>query len=182
MRACRETPPSDPTRHPVLALRVAVGASSLGAVLVAQGARGLSAVLLGDDAGALWRDLRGRLPDAAHVAGDAATDELLARVIALVESPRRAPDLPLDPAGTAFQRAVWAALQGIPAGSTASYADVARRIGSPGAARAVARACGANPLAVVVPCHRVVRSDGALSGYRWGVQRKRSLLEREARG
>jgi AraC family transcriptional regulator of adaptative response/methylated-DNA-[protein]-cysteine methyltransferase len=100
-------------------------------------------------------------------------------VIGLVEAPQHGLDLPLDVRGTAFQRRVWRALSKVPVGSTASYADIAKTIGAPGAVRAVAQACGANPLAVAIPCHRIVRSDGALSGYRWGVERKRALLDRE---
>ncbi len=101
-------------------------------------------------------------------------------MVGLVEAPASGPDLPLDIRGTAFQRRVWQALREVPAGSTASYAAIAARVGAPGAVRAVAGACAANPLAVAIPCHRVVRQDGALSGYRWGVERKRALLDREA--
>ena len=114
------------------------------------------------------------------VGGDEAFEGLVARVIALVEEPALGHDLPLDVRGTAFQQRVWQALSGIPAGSTKSYTAVAVSMGAPGAARAVARACAANPLAVAIPCHRVVRRDGGLAGYRWGVERKAALLEREA--
>ena len=160
-------------------IRFAVGASSLGAILVAATERGVCAILLDDDPGALVRDLKDRFPRAELVGGDAGFEALVARVVGLVEAPRTGLDLPLDVGGTAFQQRVWAALAAIPPGTTASYADVARAIGAPGAVRAVARACGANALAVAIPCHRVVRADGALSGYRWGVDRKRDLLARE---
>lgn len=158
----------------------AIGRSSLGLVLVARRDRGVSAVLIGEDPDELRRQLRDRHPDATLAPGDAELSALAARVIACIERPAHAMDLPLDMCGTEFQRTVWRALREIPMGSTASYADVANRIGRPTSARAVARACAANPLAVVVPCHRVVRSDGTLSGYRWGVERKRALLAREA--
>ncbi len=161
-------------------MQVAVGRCSLGLALVAWTDRGLCAVLLGDDREALLRDLEARLPDAALVPVEPSTGDPLARVIALIESPRDAQPLAIDARGTAFQRGVWSALREIPAGSTASYTDIAHRLGRPKAVRAVAGACAANPLAVVVPCHRVRRSDGSLAGYRWGVERKRALLEREA--
>jgi AraC family transcriptional regulator, regulatory protein of adaptative response / methylated-DNA-[protein]-cysteine methyltransferase len=115
------------------------------------------------------------------VGGDPNFESLVARVVGFVEAPRLGLDLPLDVRGTAFQQRVWQALRQIPAGATASYTDIARRIGSPTSVRAVAQACAANPLAVAIPCHRVVRNDGGLSGYRWGVERKRALLQREAR-
>ena len=158
----------------------AVGQSSFGAVLVARSDRGVCAILMGDDAEALARDLAQRFPKARLVAGDSAFEALVARVVGFVEAPRIGLELPLDVRGTAFQRRVWQALQAIPAGATASYADVAAAIGAPSAVRAVAGACAANPLAVAVPCHRVVRTDGGLSGYRWGAARKRALLAREA--
>ena len=125
------------------------------------------------------RDLQDRFPRATLIGGDAEFEALVAKVVGFVEAPRIGLDLPLDVRGTAFQQRVWQALRAIPAGSTASYAEIARRIGAPKAVRAVAPACAANPLAVAIPCHRVVRTDGALSGYRWGVERKRALLERE---
>jgi len=162
-------------------IRWAVGASSLGAVLVAATQRGICAIALGDDPAALRRDLKMRFPRAAVIEGDASFQDLIARVIALVESPARTVDLPLDVRGTAFQQRVWDALRQIPAGTTASYTEIARRIGSPRAVRGVASACASNPLAVAIPCHRVIRSDGALAGYRWGLERKRTLLAREAR-
>ena len=125
------------------------------------------------------RELQDRFPRAELVGGDAGFEHLVAQVVALVEQPGVGHDLPLDVRGTAFQQRVWQALRRIPPGQTVSYADIAARIGSPKAVRAVAQACAANTLAVAIPCHRVVRSDGALSGYRWGVARKRALLERE---
>jgi AraC family transcriptional regulator of adaptative response/methylated-DNA-[protein]-cysteine methyltransferase len=161
-------------------IHVAVGECSLGSVLVAATDTGVCAIALGNDPDALLRDLQDRFPNASLVGGDAAFESLVARVVGMVESPAAAIDLPLDVRGTAFQQRVWDALRKIPAGSTASYADIARQIGRPTAVRAVAHACGANPVAVAIPCHRVVRTDGALSGYRWGVERKRALLEREA--
>jgi AraC family transcriptional regulator of adaptative response/methylated-DNA-[protein]-cysteine methyltransferase len=161
-------------------IRFAVGECSLGSILVASSGRGVCAILMGDDPDALVRDLQDRFPRATLIGGDAAFEELVARVVGFVESPRIGLDLPLDVRGTAFQQRVWHALREIPAGSTASYREVAERIGSPRAVRAVAHACAANPLAVAIPCHRVVRSDGEVSGYRWGVERKRALLQREA--
>ena len=163
-------------------IRFAVGECSLGSVLVAQSAKGVCAILLGDDPDALVRDLQDRFPRAVLAGGDAAFENTIATVIGFVERPGRGLDLPLDVRGTAFQQRVWQALREIPAGSTASYTEIAARIGAPDGARAVARACGANALAVAIPCHRVVRTDGSLSGYRWGVERKRSLLAREGAG
>jgi AraC family transcriptional regulator of adaptative response/methylated-DNA-[protein]-cysteine methyltransferase len=161
-------------------LRFAVGECSLGAILVASSDKGVAAILLGDDPDALVRDLQDRFPRARLVGGDGDYEALVARVVGLVEAPGLGLDLPLDVRGTAFQQRVWQALRDIPAGETASYADIARAIGSPAAVRAVAGACAANALAIAIPCHRVVRADGALSGYRWGVERKRALIEREA--
>ncbi|MGH8507853.1 MAG: bifunctional DNA-binding transcriptional regulator/O6-methylguanine-DNA methyltransferase Ada [Gammaproteobacteria bacterium] len=161
-------------------IRFAIGACSLGSILVAQSKRGVCAILLGEDPSALVRDLQDRFPRAELIGGDAEFEQLVARVVGFVEAPALGLDLPLDVRGTAFQQRVWQALREIPVGSTASYTDIARRIGSPKAVRAVAQACAANALAVAIPCHRVVRNDGALSGYRWGVERKRVLLEREA--
>ena len=140
----------------------------------------MCAILLGDDPEALVRELQDRFPKARLVGGDAGFEALVAQVVGLVEAPGRDLDLPLDVRGTAFQQRVWQALREIPAGSTASYAEIAAGIGAPRAVRAVAQACAANPVAVAIPCHRVVRADGALSGYRWGVERKRELLRREA--
>lgn len=163
-------------------IRFAVAESSLGPILVAATGQGVCAIQFGDEPERLVRDLQDRFPKATLVGGDEAFEALVARVVGHVESPRRGLDLPLDLRGTAFQQRVWQALRAIPPGETASYADIARRIGAPGAVRAVAGACAANAVAVVVPCHRVVRTDGALSGYRWGVERKRVLLAREASG
>ena len=162
-------------------IRFAIGKCSLGSILVAQSERGVCAILLGDDPDALARDLQDRFPNATLVGGDRSYEQLVAQVVGFVEAPALGLDLPLDVRGTAFQQRVWRALRDIPAGSTASYSEIARRIGSPHAVRAVAGACAANMLAVAIPCHRVVRNDGELSGYRWGVPRKRALLEREAR-
>ncbi len=158
----------------------AIAQTSLGALLVARSARGVCAISLGDDPDALLRELQDRFPRAELVGGDAGFERLLAQVVGLIAQPGIGHDLPLDVRGTAFQQRVWQALRRIPPGQTASYADIAARIGSPKAVRAVAQACASNTLAVAIPCHRVVRSDGALSGYRWGVARKRALLEREA--
>jgi AraC family transcriptional regulator of adaptative response/methylated-DNA-[protein]-cysteine methyltransferase len=154
--------------------------SSLGTVLVAGSERGIRAILLGDDPTALVDDLQDRFPEMVLTRADDALEPLVTRVVQLVESPGAEVYLPLDMRGTPFQRRVWQELRDIPPGSTTTYGDIANRIGSPKSARAVAQACAANPLAVVVPCHRVVREDGQLSGYRWGVSRKRELLKREA--
>lgn len=157
----------------------AIAQTSLGALLVARSARGVCAISLGDDPDALLRELQDRFPRAELVGGDAGFERLVAQVVGLIAQPGIGHDLPLDVRGTAFQQRVWQALRRIPPGQTASYADIAARIGSPKAVRAVAQACASNTLAIAIPCHRVVRSDGALSGYRWGVARKRALLERE---
>lgn len=164
------------------AIRFAVGECSLGSILVAASERGVCAILLGDDPGSLLRDLQDRFPRAELIGGDAGFEQRVAQVVGLVEAPRLGLGLPLDVRGTAFQHRVWQALLEIPPGTTASYREIARRIGAPRAVRAVAGACAANALAVAIPCHRVVRTDGGLSGYRWGVERKRELLEREAEG
>jgi AraC family transcriptional regulator of adaptative response/methylated-DNA-[protein]-cysteine methyltransferase len=161
-------------------IRFAVGQSSLGAILVAATERGICAIFLGDDPDELLRQLQDRFPRADLVGGEAAFERLVARVVGFVEAPAVGLDLPLDVRGTAFQQRVWRALSAIPAGSTTSYAEVARRIGAPRSVRAVARAIADNPIAVAIPCHRVVASDGALTGYRWGIARKRALLDREA--
>ena len=162
-------------------IRFAIGECSLGSILVARSARGICAISLGDDPETLARELQDRFPKARLIGDDAAFAALVAQVVGWVEAPRVGVDLPLDVRGTAFQRRVWEALREIPPGSTASYAEIAERIGAPKSVRAVAQACGANPLAVAIPCHRVVRQDGSPSGYRWGVQRKQALLEREAK-
>src|SRR5580704_12833605 len=161
-------------------IHFAVGECSLGSILVAQSTRGICAILLGDDPDSLVRELQDQFPKANLIGGDTGFERLVAKVVGFVEAPALGLDLPLDVRGTAFQQRVWQALRNIPAGSTASYTDVAKLIGSPNLVRAVAQACGANTLAVAIPCHRVVRNDGALSGYRWGVERKRVLLEKEA--
>jgi AraC family transcriptional regulator of adaptative response/methylated-DNA-[protein]-cysteine methyltransferase len=160
-------------------IRFAVAESSLGAVLVAQSDRGICAILLGDDPDALTRELQDRFPKANFIGGDAEFEELVAKVLGFVEAPALGLDLPLDLRGTAFQQRVWQALRDIPAGTTATYAEIAKRIGAPKSVRAVGAACGANSVAIAVPCHRVVRTDGGLSGYRWGVEKKRALLNRE---
>jgi AraC family transcriptional regulator of adaptative response/methylated-DNA-[protein]-cysteine methyltransferase len=160
-------------------IRFAVGECSLGSILVAQSAKGVCAILLGDDPDALVRDLQDRFPRATLVGGDAAFEQTVARIVGFVEHPAVGLDLPLDVRGTAFQQRVWQALRQIPAGRTATYAEIAARIGQPRAVRSVAQACAANHLAVAIPCHRVVRTDGSESGYRWGVDRKRRLLHNE---
>jgi AraC family transcriptional regulator of adaptative response/methylated-DNA-[protein]-cysteine methyltransferase len=161
------------------AIRFAVGECALGSILVAQSERGVCAILLGDEPGALLHELEDRFPKAQLIGGDAEFETLVAKVVGFVEAPAVGLDLPLDVRGTAFQQRVWRALQAIPAGKTASYAELAAAIGAPRAVRAVAGACAANPIAVAIPCHRVIRKGGGLSGYRWGVERKRALLERE---
>ncbi|WP_017734222.1 bifunctional DNA-binding transcriptional regulator/O6-methylguanine-DNA methyltransferase Ada [Pseudomonas sp. CBZ-4] len=158
----------------------AVGQCSLGAILVAQSRRGVCAILLGDDPDTLVRDLQDQFPKAHLVGADRRFEQTVAQVVGFIEAPALGLDLPLDLRGTAFQQRVWQALRDIPLGSTASYAQIAERIGAPKSFRAVAQACGANSLAVAIPCHRVVRSNGELSGYRWGVERKRRLLARES--
>lgn len=162
-------------------IRFAVGQCSLGAILVAESDRGICAILLGDDPDLLVRDLERRFPKAELAGGDPDFEERVARVVGFVEAPSLGIGLPLDIRGTAFQERVWQALRAVPPGSTISYSELAARIGAPAAVRAVAHACGANPLAVAIPCHRVVRRNGDLAGYRWGVERKRQLLQRESR-
>ena len=173
-----------PTKYraggPNIEIRFAIGECSLGSILVAQSDRGVCAILLGDDPDRLAHDLQDRFPRAKLIGGDAEFEQLVATVVGFVEAPGLGLSLPLDVRGTSFQQRVWKALRDIPAGQTASYAEIAGRIGAPKSVRAVAQACGANALAVAIPCHRVVRSGGSLSGYRWGVERKRTLLEREA--
>jgi AraC family transcriptional regulator, regulatory protein of adaptative response / methylated-DNA-[protein]-cysteine methyltransferase len=164
-----------------VSLRFAVGECSLGSVLVATTEKGVCAILLGDNPDALLRDLQDKFPNAHLIGGDPKFEQLVAKVIGFLEAPALGLDLPLDVRGTVFQQRVWQALREIPPGSTESYQTVAERIGMPTAARAVAQACASNKIAVAIPCHRVVRNDGALSGYRWGLERKRALLDREAR-
>ncbi len=161
-------------------IRFAVGECSLGTVLVAATDKGVCAIDFGSDADSLLKQLQDRFPHAELVGGDAEFETLIATVIGYLEMPRGDLDLPLDIRGTAFQHKVWAALRAIPAGQTASYSDIARAIGKPSAVRAVAQACSANRIAVAIPCHRVIRTDGNLAGYRWGVDRKRELISREA--
>lgn len=160
-------------------IRFAVGQCSLGAILVASSEKGVVSILIDDEPEKMVRALQDRFPNATLIGADADYERLVAQVVGMVESPGALVDLPLDVRGTVFQRRVWQALRKIPAGKTASYIDIARRIGAPKAVRAVAGACASNNIAVAIPCHRVVRHDGALSGYRWGVERKRTLLERE---
>jgi len=163
-------------------LRFAVGQTSLGPILVAATDKGIAAIEFGDDPDKLVKGLQDRFPQALLFGGDSAFEQWVARVVGLVETPSLPFDLPLHVRGTAFQHRVWQALRDIPLGSTASYGEIAVRLGAPRSARAVARACAANHVAVAIPCHRVVRTDGDLSGYRWGVGRKQALLDREAAG
>ena len=160
-------------------IRFAVGECSLGAILVAATNKGVCAIEFGDDPEALVRALQDRFPKAQLLGGDEAFERLVAKVVGFVEAPAQGLDLPLDIRGTAFQQRVWKAIRNVPAGATASYRDLAKRLGAPKAVRAVAQACAANGIAVAIPCHRVVRTDGSTSGYRWGVARKRALLARE---
>lgn len=164
---------------PGVTIRFAVGECSLGSILVAASERGVCAILLGDDPNALTRDLEDRFPEANLIGGDEEFELMVARMVGLVEQPRTSLNLPLDIRGTAFQQKVWQALQKIPPGRTATYSEIAAQMGMPKAVRAVAGACAANALAIAIPCHRVVRTDGGLAGYRWGVERKRALLARE---
>lgn len=161
-------------------IRFAVGQCSLGAILVAQSQRGICAILLGDNPDQLVRDLQDQFRKSYLIGGDLNFEQLIAQVVGFIEAPALGLNLPLDVQGTAFQERVWQALRDIPAGTTVSYAEIAARIGSPKAVRAVAQACAANRIAVAIPCHRVVRSNGDVSGYRWGVERKCELLQREA--
>lgn len=160
-------------------IRFAVGQCTLGAILVAATEKGVCAILIDDDPDFLVRDLQDRFPRANLIGGDQDFERTVAQVVGFVEAPSLSLDLPLDIRGTVFQQRIWQALREIPPGSTVSYTELAQRIGAPKAVRAVAQACAANALAVAIPCHRVVRSDGAVSGYRWGVERKRILLCRE---
>lgn len=161
-------------------IRFAVAECSLGSILVASSEKGVCCILMGDDPDVLSRDLQDRFPKAQLIGSDAAYERVVAQVVGFVEAPKLGLNLPLDVRGTAFQQRVWNALCKIPAGGTSTYSQIADSIGSPKAVRAVAGACAANAIAVAIPCHRVVRTDGSLSGYRWGVERKRTLLEREA--
>lgn len=185
-RACKRCRPDryaadpEPAAQTGLQIRFSIGACALGRLLVARSEHGVCAILPGDDDGVLTGQLQQRFTGNVLVRDDTGLQRLLTRVTAFVDHPQGDLDLPLDARGSAFQQRVWQALRAIPAGTTASYAEIAQRIGAPRAVRAVAAACAANPLAVAIPCHRVIKRDGALSGYRWGVQRKRALLAREA--
>jgi AraC family transcriptional regulator, regulatory protein of adaptative response / methylated-DNA-[protein]-cysteine methyltransferase len=161
-------------------LTFAMGTCSLGCIVVAASDKGIVAILLGDAPDALTRDLAARFPDAELANGDAATKALLARIVAFVDGAAGELKIPFDAKGTPFQKRVWQALCEIPPGTTISYGELAQRLGTPTATRAVATACAANPIAVAIPCHRVVAKNGALAGYRWGLERKRALLCREA--
>jgi AraC family transcriptional regulator of adaptative response/methylated-DNA-[protein]-cysteine methyltransferase len=164
---------------PGLEIRFAVGHCSLGSILVAQTSKGVCAILLGDNPKELVHELEHRFPRAALERGDESFEQVVSQVIAFVDAPATGLNLPLDIRGTVFQQRVWQVLRTIAPGETATYTEVAARIGAPEATRAVAQACGANPLAVAIPCHRVIKKDGAISGYRWGVERKRQLLDKE---
>lgn len=167
-------------KQPAMTICFACDKCSLGTILIAQSEKGICAVLLGDEPQYLRGDLQQRFPKATLVTGDSSFQKIVAQVICSIEQPTFALSLPLDIRGTLFQQRVWKALQQIPAGETRSYSAIAEAIGSPKAVRAVASACAANALAVIIPCHRVLRNDGNLSGYRWGVERKQKLLQREA--
>lgn len=162
-------------------IRFTIGSCALGAILVAINQRGVCAIALGDDAEILRCDYQKRLPNAKYRPGDDECEQRLAEVVGFIDSPRQAlkPDFPLDLQGTTFQQRVWQALLEIPFGTTASYTQIAQRINAPKSARAVAGACAANPLAIIIPCHRVIHRDGSLSGYHWGIERKTQLLQRE---
>ena len=164
------------------AIHFATGQSTLGAILVAATESGICAIFLGDDPERLVRDLQDAFPNVEITGGSEAVDAMVAQVVAFVEQPARGLVLPLDIRGTAFQRQVWESLQAVPPGMTASYTEIARRMGQPKSVRAVATACAANKIAVAIPCHRVVRTNGSLSGYRWGIERKAELLQREQEG
>jgi AraC family transcriptional regulator of adaptative response/methylated-DNA-[protein]-cysteine methyltransferase len=170
---------------PILAVRAGQRTCSLGILLVAATSRGICSVALGDNSAELLQVLRARFPGARIDPSDPALEALIDRIVAMVDlrpgqrGPKAGDGLPLDLRGTPFQQQVWRALQEIPAGSTMTYAALARQIGSPRAVRAVGTACGQNPIAIAVPCHRVLRSDGSLGGYRWGLERKQALLDRE---
>ena len=161
-------------------IRFAVGECSLGSILVAATERGVCAISLGDDPESLCHELERRFPEATLVGGDPTFETLVATAVGLVENPRSGARLPLDVRGTAFQERVWRALSQLPAGRTTTYSELARSLGAPASIRAVARACALNPIAIAIPCHRVVRTDGGLAGYRWGIERKCALLAREA--
>lgn len=163
-------------------IRFALGETSLGSILVASSLIGIVSILIGDDPDMLLRDLQDRFPRAELIGADPDYETLIAHVVGLVDDPQPGLDLPLDIRGTAFQQRVWLALREIPPGRTATYSEIAERIRAPTAVRAVAGACAANKIAITIPCHRVVRNDGSISGYAWGVERKRALLAKEAKG
>jgi AraC family transcriptional regulator of adaptative response/methylated-DNA-[protein]-cysteine methyltransferase len=162
-------------------MRFAVGECSLGSILVAASDKGITAIAIGDDPQGLVREVQDWFPAAKLIGGDRDFEKVVAKVLAFVEHPRKNLDLPLDVQGTAFQQRVWKALRDIPLGTTATYADIAKRIGKPKAIRAVGSACGANKICIAIPCHRVVRTDGSLSGYRWGLKIKSALIDREGK-
>lgn len=179
MHTTFETKPQFAREAANLPVRFKIGACWLGAVLVAASGKGVCAILLGDDPAALRRELQERFPTAETIDGDRFLEEMIAKVVDMVELPSRTLDLPLDPHGTDFELKVWQALREIPAGVITTYSAIAERIGAPREAYAVGAACAANMIAVAIPCHRVLRKDGTLAGYRWGVRRKRTLLARE---
>jgi AraC family transcriptional regulator, regulatory protein of adaptative response / methylated-DNA-[protein]-cysteine methyltransferase len=162
------------------AISYCIARCSLGFILIARTERGICAISLGAEPTSLRQDLERRFPEATLRVVQVSEDALLGRALALVESPQEKGEVPLDLHGTPFQKRVWQALRDTGPGYTTTYAGIAARIGATRAVRAVARACAANPIAVAIPCHRVIRSDGTISGYRWGIQRKQALLEREA--
>ncbi len=173
--------PMTATQVPVTSpIRFTVAQSSLGSILVAMSDKGVCAIMMGDDPNKLMRKILDKFPRAALTGVDPDLEQLAAKVVAFVENPRIGLDLPLDVEGTAFQRRVWQAIMKIPVGQTATYTEIAEHIGSPTSVRVVAQACGANPVALAIPCHRIIRKDGDLAGYGWGAERKRKLLEREA--
>jgi AraC family transcriptional regulator, regulatory protein of adaptative response / methylated-DNA-[protein]-cysteine methyltransferase len=161
-------------------IRFAFGTCSLGAVLVAASDKGVAAILMGDDLPALRRELAAAFPGARLALDEAVLAERVACVVALLETPRKGLDLPLDIRGSALEHAVWHALREVPAGRTVTYGQIANALLLPATAQDVGQACAANVLAVAIPCHRVVKADGSISGYRWGVRRKRMLIERES--
>lgn len=162
-------------------IHYAQGDSSLGPFVAAQSGRGLATVAFGEISDSLLDTIRARFPGATLLHAPAVMKPAIDSLAALIDAPEAETGLPLDMRGTEFELSVWNALREIPAGRTASYGEIAAKIGSPRQAREVGEACSANPLAVIVPCHRVVKKDGSLSGYRWGVRRKRALIEREHR-
>ncbi|MCH4594812.1 methylated-DNA--[protein]-cysteine S-methyltransferase [Achromobacter xylosoxidans] len=162
-------------------IRFAVGQCALGALLVAASDTGICEIALHEDPEQLVRNLQDRFKAARLIGADREFEQWMAAVVGFVENPSVGLHLPLDVRGTAFQRRVWEALREIPVGATATYTDIAERIGSPRSVRAVARACATNNIALAIPSHRVVRTDGSLAGYRWGIERKRELIEREAK-